>query len=427
MKQLFVILLLLSDIAVYSQTVEDKLNFADSVYYSNPDTTFVICNEVESESKNQKHLFIRSQLCIARYYLLKADLETAGKLLNDIIELCTNTEDLKFLARVYKLKSNLLDRINRKEEGIEFLEKSIKTYYLAKDSLGAYGTTINLVLRYLDFKQYDKALETLEFLESKKDELGFSQNYFIYQNWAKYYLEISEPKNALPYVYKAIEVAEKNKMIDSQATIYMILCKTFLSLKRLDEAQSAIEKSVLISKNNNLMHELDEALKIQILLFEQQGKYKEAFIALKEKKEIENKIYDIERINKINYYDRKLQLAEHQREIAEKDLKLKNQEFSLNRSAYINRVMTAIILSVVIILSFIIWFSIKTKKLNKLLSEQTISIKKEKEFSEKQRKLVEAKNKEILDSIHYAKHIQQALLSSESYIERNLKRLKNGS
>ncbi len=41
---------------------------------------------------------------------------------------------------------------------------------------------------------------------------------------------------------------------------------------------------------------------------------------------------------------------------------------------------------------------------------------------ERKKELVEKKNKEILDSIQYAKRIQQALLPSEKYIERNLKK-----
>jgi hypothetical protein len=43
----------------------------------------------------------------------------------------------------------------------------------------------------------------------------------------------------------------------------------------------------------------------------------------------------------------------------------------------------------------------------------------------KQKQEVEEKQKEILDSIHYAKRIQTALLTSEYYIEKNLKRLSN--
>ena len=40
----------------------------------------------------------------------------------------------------------------------------------------------------------------------------------------------------------------------------------------------------------------------------------------------------------------------------------------------------------------------------------------------KQKEIIEEKQKEILDSIHYAKRIQTALLPSEKYIGRNLNR-----
>lgn len=54
------------------------------------------------------------------------------------------------------------------------------------------------------------------------------------------------------------------------------------------------------------------------------------------------------------------------------------------------------------------------KKLN--LSYQHLLIENKKE--------IELKQKEIIDSIHYAKRIQEALLTPQSYIERNLNRLK---
>ncbi|MDO9001740.1 MAG: hypothetical protein Q7W45_18380, partial [Bacteroidota bacterium] len=40
-----------------------------------------------------------------------------------------------------------------------------------------------------------------------------------------------------------------------------------------------------------------------------------------------------------------------------------------------------------------------------------------------QKRLVDEKQKEILDSIHYAKRIQTALLPSEKYIEKSLQKL----
>ncbi|MBP9794238.1 MAG: hypothetical protein KBC56_09600, partial [Flavobacterium sp.] len=46
----------------------------------------------------------------------------------------------------------------------------------------------------------------------------------------------------------------------------------------------------------------------------------------------------------------------------------------------------------------------------------------QKEEVEMQKTLVEEKQKEILDSIHYAKRIQESLLPTEKYIERVLKK-----
>lgn len=48
---------------------------------------------------------------------------------------------------------------------------------------------------------------------------------------------------------------------------------------------------------------------------------------------------------------------------------------------------------------------------------------KQKEVIETQKELVEQKQKEVIESIKYAKRIQQSLLPSEKYIARNLQHL----
>jgi tetratricopeptide (TPR) repeat protein len=50
---------------------------------------------------------------------------------------------------------------------------------------------------------------------------------------------------------------------------------------------------------------------------------------------------------------------------------------------------------------------------------------KQKQIIEKQKLEVEAKQKEILDSIHYAQRIQRTLITSEKYISRKLRELNN--
>lgn len=66
----------------------------------------------------------------------------------------------------------------------------------------------------------------------------------------------------------------------------------------------------------------------------------------------------------------------------------------------------------VLILAIVIFKNLQTnKKKNKIISYQ--------------KEQVEEKQKEILDSIRYAKRIQRALLPTEKYIDKSLNRLKN--
>jgi signal transduction histidine kinase len=70
--------------------------------------------------------------------------------------------------------------------------------------------------------------------------------------------------------------------------------------------------------------------------------------------------------------------------------------------------VTAILIMVLIVL-FIIFRSLRlNKQKNKIISEQ--------------KHIVEEKQREILDSIRYAKRIQTSLLPTEKYFDRNIKR-----
>ena len=77
-----------------------------------------------------------------------------------------------------------------------------------------------------------------------------------------------------------------------------------------------------------------------------------------------------------------------------------------------------------------IWYYIKSRekklvaekeKLEKTVEERTIEVFEEKKLVEQQKHIVEEKQKEILDSINYAKRIQYSLLAGEKLLNENLK------
>jgi hypothetical protein len=57
-----------------------------------------------------------------------------------------------------------------------------------------------------------------------------------------------------------------------------------------------------------------------------------------------------------------------------------------------------------------------TRKQKNIIEEQKLLV-------EKQKHLVEEKQKEVMDSIHYARRIQRSLLTTERYIAKSLNRL----
>ncbi len=75
-------------------------------------------------------------------------------------------------------------------------------------------------------------------------------------------------------------------------------------------------------------------------------------------------------------------------------------------------------LALVIIFAMVIFNRFKaSQRQKKVIEEKKIEV-------EQQKTIVEEKQKEIVDSIHYALRIQQSLLPTDSYIEKNMKRLK---
>ena len=66
----------------------------------------------------------------------------------------------------------------------------------------------------------------------------------------------------------------------------------------------------------------------------------------------------------------------------------------------------------------------KQKKANQIISKQKKEVENKNLLINEQKELLEEKQKEIIDSINYAKRIQQAHMPSDIYVAKNLNRLK---
>ncbi|MFY9309693.1 MAG: SpoIIE family protein phosphatase [Bacteroidia bacterium] len=88
--------------------------------------------------------------------------------------------------------------------------------------------------------------------------------------------------------------------------------------------------------------------------------------------------------------------------------------------------MYAIYLAAAVLFLFsVLWLNsrrlrLRAKELTEEVQKATAEILEQKKVVEEQKQIVEEKNKDILDSIHYAKRIQDALLRDEEYVSLHL-------
>lgn len=112
--------------------------------------------------------------------------------------------------------------------------------------------------------------------------------------------------------------------------------------------------------------------------------------------------------------NREIETLQKDKELSQLKINAKNQEIADRDKTIIWFVIVMLAFSIMIF--YVIRSNLIRKKINKQLEEQKKEI-------EHKKQLVEEKQKEILDSILYARRIQRSLLASEKYIEKNLSRL----
>ncbi len=200
-------------------------------------------------------------------------------------------------------------------------------------------------------------------------------------------------------------------------------------------------KDSVYSKNNaQKIAELEakyetEKKQKQIEILEKEAKYN-ALEKEKSQKEVEllsreKQLLDYEKNVKV----KELELLTQQNRINQIESEKKSQEIELlnkdkvlkeseleRQKTFRNLILVA--LFSIALIAFFIYnrYQIKQRS-NKLLETQNTEILFQKSEIENQKQILETQHKEILESIAYAKRIQEAMLTSELYIERNLKRL----
>src|ERR1700757_258126 len=264
---------------------------------------------------------------------------------------------------------------SRYNEALNYYLKSLKMNQDLLDKQGEGTCYTNIGNIYFDTHNYPKALEFyLKDLQLKK-QIGDKQGAAIcYSNIGGLYVDIKDFKNAIHYSDTCLQISIQVGYTEGERIAY-----------------------------ENLAHAYGKS-----------GRYKEAYDNEVKFKALTDSIFNADNSKQLGDMKTKFEV-----EKKEAELKLKSEAAELINNQE-KKQQQFIIYAVVFVLIIVFVFSIFLFRRFKITQKQKHIIQSQKDEVFRQKHLVEEHQKEIIDSITYAKRLQQAILPADSEIKKHL-------
>ncbi len=398
-------------------------------------------------SKNDETEMTEILIRISGIYNVQRKHEDAIKVIMQGITLAKKNKNNIQLARLYNGLAAQYQTTGDFEQSIKYFYDSMSKYELLNDTPQIVALIRNTALAYESVKDYNKSkqllFKALKLSELCKDSsmLGYSYGSLgsLYQNTLQFdsalmfntkqiaYLSKSKDKDNLAIAYGNLGIIYKAKKDYANAMASFIkaldVFKSLNSYRLISISYINIGDLYNLMKNEKkAIYYFDEVIKQSeqsnekdILSAAHYGKY-DAYLAMKNYKgaleeytkfkSIEDSLGREKSLNKILRLESKYEMDKKQKEneLLKAQDKVKQTLIDVSKK---NERITKIflysslaVLIIILVLAVLLFIGLKENKLkNKIITEQ--------------KHLVEEKNKDITDSINYAKRIQEALLPAK--------------
>jgi tetratricopeptide (TPR) repeat protein len=308
--------------------------------------------------------------------------------------------------------ASLLDDQENYDMALKYYRESLTIYQRLKDINGMLTVWNNIGQIYANKKMSDSAIYYYKMVIKYRIENGYRQGLaFSYHNLATEYSTTGQEDLALIYFNKSYEISKNLGLPDGIAWACNGLAWSHYRQGQLKNAVVYTTEGVKIAEELSHPTLLKNLHEISYLIYEKLGDYRASHEHYKKFKLYEDSLVNL--TNKEAALKGQMQYEFDKKELL---LKSENERYSLLQKQEISRqrwIIFTVIggLLITLIFSFFLFSRFKI-------------IKRQKKIIEHQKEIVEEKQKEVLDSIQYAKRIQQSLLPNERFISRILKDLK---
>lgn len=344
------------------------------------------------------------------------------KALRYFLETLDNFEKLKFqpgiancmnnIGSVYSAQQNFKKALEYHSKALKIRQENFdKGIGKLSDVAMSYG---NIGMTYYYLNNYDKAMDYYnKSYKISEQEGNKTRMALMLNNMGSIFAERGLMDNALDYFTKAFEIQKQEGDKERMAMALNNIGEVYLDKKDYKSAIAKYEEGLSlameIKDKDDQKNSYDGLHQTYLGMNDYQNahKYLELFM------DVKDSIFNAENTSQVNEL------------LAKYDAKQKEQEISLlQKDQEIHRVWkNALVIGVLLLLllAIVLWNRNKVKqRANSVLSEKNKNIEIQKTEIENKNAELNLKNKEITDSIKYAKHLQMAILPPSTLVNHLL-------
>lgn len=381
-------------------------------------------------------------------FLRIGEFEKAKKYYSQAIEIRTKLKDDIGLASIYSKLAVLEEIQSNYPKALEMNLKVLKIYEKKNEDSIAIATLCgNISVVLMNMQQMDRAYQ----YNKKAYEIGKKLNHIqligtSFANFGNLYSKQHKNRKAIDNFKKANYYFSQNNNLNSLAVMYNNIGSAYNNLNILDSASLYFEKSLKIrneiqdrkgissiqsslasiynkqkkpdlaikyatqalaeSKRLNTRENTQTIYSVLASSYALKGDFKRAYAFILRYIELKDKMFSAETTKQISEMSTKYETEKKESQIL---LLKKDKQVQEAKTERQKTITTAVVIGFILVLFVTIFI------INRLLI-----IRKQKILIEQQKHLVEEKNKEITDSITYAKRIQSAILPQAKLIKESL-------
>jgi serine phosphatase RsbU (regulator of sigma subunit) len=361
----------------------------------------------QARKQNYQRGIAMAYQAFGEYYNAKGLYEQALESQVKAIGIYEKLNDFRKASIISNSSGNTYLGLNNNKKALEYYQLSLQQAEKAKNDMAQAIARVGIGNVYSELGRYR---ETIEELRYAKDVFKMSgaefQLAFVYSNMAESFKNINEIDSATHYAKIALPIMEKYNSRYGISFTNMILGGIDLTHEKYNSALNYFFRALQIADEDKAIDNQKEVCFQIYKLFEKKGNAEQALLYFKKYSVLKDSVFNSESRNKLLEIQTKYDI-----EAKEKENRLLQQDQMIaKKSLQTQRVLfycVALILLMVFVFAYLANKNLKKqKRMNLVLKEQ--------------KELVEHSKKEILDSITYAKRIQNTILAHKDFIGNHI-------